>query len=74
MPPDPAGRRSPRRVRGVATVRPAVPATGTVYTGGSTGVPVPVVARVVLAAAGMVTGMIGGGLLFGQAMASWLGV
>jgi hypothetical protein len=51
-----------------------VPATGTVYTGGSTGVPVPVVARVVLAAAGMVTGMIGGGLLFGQAMASWLGV
>lgn len=89
MPSDPAGRRTPRGprgvARGVAVVRPPVPAPGTLYAGGYTGghatgrvgelgIPTTAVARLVLAAAAMMTGMVGGGLLFGQAVANWLGV
>ncbi len=72
MPPDPAGRRTRRPpARGVAVVRRA----GTVYVcAPSTEVAPAAFARVVLAVAGMLTGMVGGGLLFGQAVVYWLGV
>lgn len=77
MAPDPAGRRTPRgTARGVATVpplRPAVQPAGTVYVASPQTQP-GIVARVVLAVAGMTTGIAVGGLLFGQALASWMGV
>lgn len=77
MAPDPAGRRSPRQpVRGVAavpTLRPAVH-PGTVYVASGPQTNPGGAARIVLAVAGVMTGTVVGGLLFGQAMASWLGV